>query len=402
MAAGCGINSHFDDNLDIVLEVNEAIAVGCMGEPGIFGIPRPWLSGVFAALLTLLNTSTALAEHQHSSNEFEVFVAAEGLAGSGQPHRRDDDAWFNADVIFGMTREKFRVFGEYFITPEEHDLERFQVGYELVPDTMVWVGRFHQPASAWNTEHHHGRYLQTAITRPTIENWEDEEGLIPQHITGVLVESRRPLGREAGLQVSGGIGASPTLSTGGYSPITLIDGNPGRHGLSFTARVAYLPEYIGTSSTGLLYGHDHVFLRSAAALAALGSTRATLGIYGAYTDLAVVDWRFIGTAYYADIQLDGPGRDESFVSGYIQAERQLRHHFTTYARVEDSARMQKSRYVTLFDDRSGDINITLRRLAGGLRWDYARRQALSLELSHVVSLNKRAYEARFQWSAAIP
>ena len=376
--------------------------MGCMRQAGILATPHPWLSGVFAALLASLSAPTALAEHQHTSNEFEVFVAAEGLAGSGQPRRRDDDAWFNADVIFGMTREKFRVFGEYFITSAEHDLERFQVGYELIPDTTVWVGRFHQPASAWNTEHHHGRYLQTAITRPAIENWEDEEGLIPQHITGVLVESRRPLGREAGLQVSGGIGASPTLSTDGYSPISLIDSNPGRHGLSFTARLAYLPEYIGTSSTGLLYGHDSVFLRSAAALAALGSSRATLGIYGAYADLAVGDWRFIGTAYYVDIQLDGPGRDESFVSGYIQAERQLPYRLTTYARAEDSARMQKSRYVSLFDDRSGDIDITLRRLAGGLRWDYARRQALSLELSHVVSLDKRAYEARFQWSAAIP
>jgi hypothetical protein len=35
------------------------------------------------------------------------------------------------------------------------------------------------------------RYLQTAISRPAIENWEDEEGLIPQHITGAPVESRR-------------------------------------------------------------------------------------------------------------------------------------------------------------------------------------------------------------------
>jgi hypothetical protein len=373
-----------------------------MRQTGIFGIPRPWLSGVLAALLTSINPCTALAEHEHSSSEFEVFVAAEGLAGSGQPRRRDDDSWFNADVIFGLTREKFRVFGEYFITPEEHDLERFQVGYELVPDTMVWVGRFHQPASAWNTEHHHGRYLQTAITRPTIENWEDEEGLIPQHITGVLVESRRPLGPEAGLQMSAGIGASPALSIGGYTPINLIDNNPGRHGLSLTARLAYLPKYIGTSSTGLLYGHDYIFLRSGAALAALGSSRATLGIYGAYADLTVGDWRFIGTGYYADIQLDGPGRDESFISGYIQAERQLRYKLTAYARAEDSARMQKSRYVSLFDDHSGDIDITLRRIAGGLRWDYARRQALSLELSHVVSLDKRVYEARFQWSAAIP
>jgi hypothetical protein len=373
-----------------------------MQQPGIFGIPQWWLRTLCAVLLASFNASPVLAEHEHSSGEFEVFVAGEGLSGAGQRQRRDDDSWFNADVIFGMTREKFRVFGEYFITPEEHDLERFQVGYELVPDTTLWVGRFHQPASAWNTEHHHGRYLQTAITRPAIENWEDEEGLIPQHITGVLVESRRPLGREAGLQVSGGIGASPTLSADGYSPINLIGNNPGRHGLSLTARLAYLPEYVGTSSTGLLYGHDCVFIRSTAALAVLGSNRATLGIYGAYADLAVGDWRFIGTGYDVDVQLDGPGRDESFVSGYIQAERQLRHHFTTYARVEDSARMQKSRYVAFFDDHSGDIDITLRRMAGGLRWDYARRQALSLELSHVVSLDKRAYEARFQWSAAIP
>ena len=53
-------------------------------------------------------------------------------------------------------------------------------------------GRFHQPGSAWNNELHHGHYLQTAITRPAIEAWEDEEGLIPQHLVGTLLESRRP------------------------------------------------------------------------------------------------------------------------------------------------------------------------------------------------------------------
>src|ERR1700722_1088405 len=147
----------------------------------ISSVRSRWRPAVVVALLALFAWSAALAQHDHSagghsSSELEVFLAAEGLAGHGQPDPREDAPWLNADVIFALTHEQFRVFGEYFITPEEHDLERFQVGYEVAPDTVIWLGRFHQPASAWDTEHHHGRYLQTAISRPAIENWEDEEG----------------------------------------------------------------------------------------------------------------------------------------------------------------------------------------------------------------------------------
>jgi hypothetical protein len=278
------------------------------------------------ALLALMAGSPALAQHdhsagEHSSSEFEVFVAAEGLAGHGQPHPRLDDPWVDADVIFGLTHGQFRVFGEYFITSDEHDLERFQVGYEMVPDTVLWLGRFHQPASAWDTEHHHGRYLQTAITRPAIENWEDQEGLIPQHITGALIESRRQMGEEAGVQISGGAGAGPDLTSQQNEPINLVGDNPGKHGLSFTGRLAYLPDYVGTSSAGLLWGHDQLFARTPLASAALRSNHAILTIYGAYADWSVNAWRLIGAGYYVDIALDRPNSDESFMSGYLQAER---------------------------------------------------------------------------------
>jgi hypothetical protein len=305
-------------------------------------------------------------------------------------------------VIFGLTHEQFRVFGEYFITGDEHDLERFQVGYEVVPDTVLWLGRFHQPASAWDTEHHHGRYLQTAITRPAIENWEDELGLIPQHITGALVESRRQMGKEAGVQISGGVGAGPVLTGQQNEPINLVGDNPGKHGLSFTGRLAYLPDYVGTSSAGLLFGHDQLFARTPPALAALRSDHANLTIYGTYADWSIEAWRFIGAGYYVDIALDRPNPDESFMSGYLQVERQLPHRLTAFGRIEDSARMQESRYVALLDGHTTNIDITIRRAAGGLRWDYARRQALTVEFDHEVSLSDHGYEARLQWSAAIP
>jgi hypothetical protein len=81
----------------------------------------------------------------------------------------------------------------------------------------------------------------------------------------------------------------------------------------------------------------------------------------------------------------------------------LAHQLTAFARTENSSRMQESCYVALFKYHSGDIDIAARRLAAGLRWDYARRQALSCEFSHVVSLQqRRAYELPLQWSAAVP
>ena len=140
----------------------------------------------------------------------------------------------------------------------------------------------------------------------------------------------------------------------------------------------------------------------ALALPALRSNQANLTIYGAYIDWTEGPWRVVGANYYVDVGLDRTTRNESFISGYLQVERQLPRRFTVFGRLEDSARMQESRYVALFDDQDGDIEIALRRQALGVRWDYARRQALTLELSHIVSLHQQSNEVRAQWSAAIP
>jgi hypothetical protein len=353
-------------------------------------------------LLHLSFARMALADHEHASNEFEVFLAAEAFHASQQEAAGNDDTWFNADLVFGLTQHQFRVFGEFYVTPDEADLERLQFGFEFVPETVLWLGRFHQPASAWNTEHHHGRYLQTAITRPFIERWEDEEGLIPQHITGLLFESRRPLGDDGAIQFAGGAGAGPSFSGGHLDPIDLIDHNPGEHRLSLTARLAYLPEYTGASSFGLLFGHDHIATATAPVINALNSRNVVLTIGGLYADWNREPWRIIGAGYYVDVAFDA-GRDESFMSGYVQAERQLPHNLTVFGRVETSSRMQDSLYVSLFEDHHGDIEVALRSNALGLRWDYVKRQALTLELAHVVSVKQQqADEIRLQWSAVIP
>jgi len=358
------------------------------------------------ALLWLVSiplwANCAFAQHEHSSGEFEVFVSGEAFDGSGQPGTGHADPWAAADLVFGLTQHQFRVFGELYVSTDELDLERFQMGFEFVPETVLWFGRFHQPASAWNTEHHHGQYLQTAITRPFIERWEDDQGLIPQHITGALLESRQSVGQNGALQISAGIGAAPTLTDGSLDPVDLIGTNPGRNRLSVTGRIAYLPAYLGSSSAGLLIGHDELNTTNARAAALLQSATADISVLGAYVDWNEDPWRVIAVDYYVDVNLDQSNRNESFSSDYLQIERQLPKRFTVFGRLEDSARMQYSHYVALFDDHRGDIDVALRRQALGLRWDYVRRQALTIEVSKVVSLTRRSNEIRAQWSAVIP
>jgi hypothetical protein len=137
-------------------------------------------------------------------------------------------------------------------------------------------------------------------------------------------------------------------------------------------------------------------------LPSLHSSYAALTVYGTYIDWTIEPWRIVAANYYVDVALDRATRNESFISGYLQLERQLPEHFTVFGRWEDSSRMQESRYVGLFGNQAGGLEIALRRQAIGARWDYARRQALTLELSHIVSLSRQSNEVRAQWSAAIP
>jgi hypothetical protein len=357
---------------------------------------------LLCSIVGLFRAHAAFAQHEHSSREFEVFLAAEALHEPGHLRSEDSDPWVEADVVFGLTRHQFRVFGELFVTPAERDLERFQMGFEFVPETTLWLGRFHQPGSAWNIEHHHGQYLQTAITRPYIERWEDDQGLIPQHISGLLLESRQSIGKDGAIQFYGGVGAAPALTNQAMEAIDLIGNNPGRHGLSVTGRIAYLPEYVGQNSAGLLFGRDDLSAAGGRVLPSLQATRADLTVYGAYIDWTLEPWRIVAADYYVDVALDRGVRNESFISGYLQVECQLATRFTVFGRSEESSRMQESRYVALFDEHDGGIDIALRRQALGIRWDYARRQALTLELSHVVAPSQQANEVRAQWSAAVP
>jgi len=339
--------------------------------------------------------------HQHGTGLYELFASLQTVAHDGPndgPEPREDH-WLVTDLVFAANRGHWRVLGEYNFGPGENDMERFQIGFEPVPDTLLWFGRFHQPASAWNTEFHHGQHLQTTITRPSIELWEDDEGLVPQHLTGALLESRRPVGAGAGVQLSVGIAYGSLIDADGLSPVDLLRVNPGSHRISETARIAFLPQYLGSSSTGLLYGHHRTPVLDPAQAVLLNAQLVDQHVYGAYFNQDREPWRALAVAYYVDVALrnEPAVRREHFTSGYLQLERQLAHGLTLFARHENSSNASASRYVSLHSD---DF-VTHGSLAG-LRWEFHRHQALTLQLSRLTTIQSTQSALRVQWSGVFP
>src|ERR1700730_13562231 len=121
-----------------------------------------------AALLAgLLTTSLACAgdsmdgmqDHGHHSSEFVLFLSAEAhhFTAPESGSELNEDANVIGDALLAIDRDRFRLLGEFQLSREEHDLERFQVGFETIADTVVWLGRFHQARGALDNQHPPGR-----------------------------------------------------------------------------------------------------------------------------------------------------------------------------------------------------------------------------------------------------
>jgi hypothetical protein len=98
------------------------------------------------------------------------------------------------DIFYATEFSQTRFLLEYLASSREKDLERFQFGWHISPGKSLWVGRFHNALSFWNTQMHHGDFLQSSLSRPTVANYEDQHGPIPAHISGFLLESSRTVG----------------------------------------------------------------------------------------------------------------------------------------------------------------------------------------------------------------
>jgi hypothetical protein len=122
-------------------------------------------------------------------------------------------------------------------------------------------------------------------------------------------------------------------------------------------------------------------------------------VYGAYATGDWGPWSLLAAAYHVDLSLTGTAarRNENFMAGYAQLERRFADRYTAFFRHEDSARTQDSSYLQTVQN-----HFAVRRSLVGLRWDFSRRQAITVEAARTTTLSNRFTNISLQWSAVVP
>ncbi len=345
---------------------------------------------VLAAMLTL---SAALPTQVRA--EFILFPSVTGLQRYGlDPADNIDNEEVTpaVDVFYSADWGRLRFLAEVLSSTDEPiDVERVQLGWLLNPDTTVWLGRHHSPLGYWNTQFHHGAYLQTAISRPSISEFDDHGGVLPMHVTGLLVEGLHNLGA-AGLAYTVSFGAGPMLGEDELEALDLLHSNEGTHQPSTTLRLAYRPDALAHTEFGLFINHTLI-----------PSERGTLrqvrqSLAGLFGNWEIDALRFIGEFYTVRTTLKGDAPSQGlFSNANVQAEYALSPDWTLYGRVERTFGAADDAYLLEFP------HFALDRDTIGVRFELGAKQAVKLEFSSAQLHDDHHYDQlSLQWSAVLP
>lgn len=351
-------------------------------------------------LLLLFVLSPQFASAENGELDFLVFVGADYLERNANEGQLDEDSDFtpSIDLLLSYNNGPWRLLAEYFVTDDENEMERLQVGYEFSENTILWAGRMHQPISAWNHRYHHGGYLQPSISRPSIENWEDDNGVLPSHITGAMLNASQPLDGASALVYTAAIGLAPVFTGEELLPFDILDPDDSRSGnLAGSINISFYPDIVGENNIGMIVGYAEIEALPSIELGNEDSFNILQGLLGLQANWSNDFWHVIAAAYYVDTDSDDPSvqLDGAFTSAYLQAIYNISESTNAYGRLEQTYN-EDAAYLQLFP-----LYVHQRELLG-LRWDFARQQALHAEVSSNRTANTKYSEIRIQWSAVFP
>lgn len=133
------------------------------------------------------------------------------------------------------------------------DLERLLLRYSFNDYFKVSAGRYHTAIGFYNTAYHHSTWMQTAVDRPFIFQFEDDGGILPIHNIGLSATGIIPSGR-FGLHYVAEIG------NGRASRTPLAEAVQNRvsdhNGKAFNVALFSRPEMVPGLQFGASYYHD--------------------------------------------------------------------------------------------------------------------------------------------------
>ena len=298
----------------------------------------------------------------------------------------DDDYEYGVDLFATFEYGNFRILGEYLLAKKEQSLERIQIGW-LFGDSKIWLGRYHTPIGYWNTQYHHGSFLETGISRPEIVKFEDDTGPLPMHTAGLLIEGELKRG-EQGLGYNFSIGAGPDF-TGELEAWDLLNPRSGKHDISTTLNLYFDPVLYAQTRYGLFVNYTKI---PADTIGFNEIHQISSGIYGNWVSRP---WRLMGSSFYVHNRLKQSNRslDEDFFSSYIQAEYNPSDKWILYGRVELTTGDEDDAYLSLFPE------FVKERIMGGIRLNILHHNALKLEFSRNHTIDDDFGQFMLQWDA---
>lgn len=324
------------------------------------------------------------------SGDLLVFPSISGVVRiSGDDIHKKQDFQPALDIFFSMKREPILFLAEFFVSRDEHEMERLQVGIAPNASNKIWMGRFHTPLSYWNTAYHHGAYLQPSITRPGIAEYEDEQGILPMHLTGILLDGSKELSQTR-LNYELAVGVGPILKDA-LTPMNITA--PSAEGrFSISSKLGFQPLNSDANETGVFGGYTEIPIRDGL------YTNAKQIVAGAFYNKEWSQWRFIGELTFIQSRLENPlgVSRSSFANVYVHGEYKVSEKLTGYGRVEASANAHNP-YLQMFPGF-----ISARALIGG-RWEPLPKQAIKFELIRNERQDNHRYnELGVQWSMVFP
>lgn len=357
---------------------------------------------VFPGLICVLVLLPAISMSAESQQEFLLFPSVDTFDtfDESDPLVKDSFVRGSLDVLYSYSTDNFRFLGEYLLSTQESELERLKAGWQWRDNAMLWFGRTHTTSKHWTSEYHHGQYLQTSITRPSLEEWEDESGPTPSHITGLSLDVRNPLRNDASVNYVLGVGLAPRFAGEELRPFDILDPESG-HDLSVNFKLSYRPDQFEMMQVGLISSWNDINVDSESSPSLADLRQIEQFTIGFFADWQWNKWRLITSYVHFDIELDyfdGPD-DEDFELAYLQFEYSAGEDVTLFGRTDNGFGEDGSRYLRLLP-----AFISHRHMLG-LRWDVARFHALTIEIADtaqqgVVTDHEYFKEIRLQWSAA--
>jgi hypothetical protein len=137
----------------------------------------------------------------------------------------------------------------------EIDLERVLLQYAANDYFKVNFGRYHTAIGWYNTAYHHSSWMQTAVGRPFLYEFEDKGGILPVHNVGISATGRIPSGA-AGLQYIAEIGTGRASRSPLDEPVQNVQDE--NNGKAFNLAVLARPDPLPGFQAGFSVYHDHL------------------------------------------------------------------------------------------------------------------------------------------------